>query len=73
MSTSPAWVVTTQSETMGIGPNGLAGPGVRVGFQLADGTAASVFVPDSQYTPDNVKALIAARAATVTAIKGLAP
>jgi hypothetical protein len=74
MSTSgPAWTVTTQSETMGIGPNGQATRGVSVGFKLADGTTASVFVPDAQYTPDAVRAAIAERAAAFGAVKGLTP
>ena len=69
----PAWVVTTQSETMGIGPSGQATRGVNVGFRLADGTNGSVFVPDAQYTPDQVKAAIMARAEAFGAVKGLTP
>lgn len=68
---TPAWRVTTQVETMGIGPSGQATRGVSVGFTLADGTAGSVFVPDAQYNPDTVRAAIQARAAAFGAVKGL--
>jgi hypothetical protein len=71
--TGPAWTVISQSETMGIGPNGGAGSGVKVTFRLADGTTGSVFVPDAQYTAENVKAAISARVDVLTAVKGLAP
>jgi hypothetical protein len=73
MAQLPAWSVTTQSEGMGIGANGLATRGVTVGFTTPDGTAGSVFVPESQYNADNVRALIVARVATLEAVKGLAP
>lgn len=73
MPTLPAWSVTTQTETMGLGPNGLATKGVSVGFSTPDGTVGSVFVPEAQYNPDNVRALIVARVATLEAVKGLTP
>lgn len=66
-----AWTVISQTETMGIGPTGSAGSGVKVTFRTADGTVGSVFVPDAQYTAENVKAAIAARVAAFDAVKGL--
>lgn len=69
----PVWTVISQGETMGIGPSGTAGSGMKVTFRLDDGTTASVFVPDAQYTADNVKAAIAAKAATLASVKGLTP
>lgn len=69
----PAWTVISQSETMGISPTGGAGSGVKVSFRLADGTVGSVFLPDAQYTAENVKAAIAARVAVLTSVKGLTP
>ena len=71
--TGPAWTVISQVETMGIGPTGTAGSGVKVSFRTIDGTTASVFVPDAQYTADNVKSAIAARVATLAEVKGLTP
>jgi len=69
----PAWTVISQSETMGIGANGIAGSGMKVVFRLADGTVGSVFVPDAQYTAENAKAAIVARVAALQAVKGLTP
>ena len=69
--TGPAWTVISQSETMGIGPTGVAGSGVKVSFRLTDGTVGSVFVPDAQYNADSVRAAIAARVDVLQAVKGL--
>lgn len=71
--TDPAWTVISQAETMGITPTGAAGSGIKVTFRLADGTTGSVFVPDAQYTAENVRAAILARVAVLQAVKGLAP
>jgi len=70
---TPAWSVISQAETMGIGPTGTAGSGVKVTFRLSDGTTGSVFVPDAQYTPEQVKAAITARVGAFQAVKGLTP
>lgn len=69
----PAWTVISQSETMGIGPTGTAGSGVKVTFRTVDGTTGSVFVPDAQYTAENVRAAILARVAVLESVKGLTP
>jgi len=70
---TPAWTVISQSETMGIGPSGAAGSGVKVTFRLADGTTGSVFVPDAQFNAENVRAAITARVAVIESVKGLVP
>lgn len=72
-ATGPAWTVISQVETMGIGPTGTAGSGVKVTFRTMDGTTGSVFVPDAQYNADTVKAAIIAKAATLAEVKGLTP
>lgn len=69
----PAWTVISQAETMGIGPTGVAGSGVKVTFRTLDGTTGSVFVPDAMYTADNVKAAISDRVAVLASVKGLTP
>lgn len=68
---SPSWTVKTQVESMGLGPNGGAVKGVTVGFALSDGTAGTVFVPEAQFTADNVRAAIAAKVEVLQAVKGL--
>lgn len=70
---TPAWSVISQAETMGIGPTGTAGSGVKVTFRLADGTTGSVFVPDAQFNAENVRAAITARVGVLESVKGLAP
>lgn len=72
MTDIPArWKVVSQVPTTGQDSNGQFVRGRNVNYQLADGTTGSVFVPNASYTPDAVKAAIAADAATVAAIAGL--
>lgn len=59
------WHVESQVETMGLDPSGKAVEGVKVGFQTGKGVHASVFIPKDRYTPDNVRAAIAASAAAI--------
>lgn len=66
-----SWQVTAQSETTGLTPSGTPAKGVNVTFKTADGTSGSVFIPDANYTADNVKAAIAERVAAFDAVKGL--
>ena len=65
------WEVTGQQETTGMNDAGQFVPGVRVSFRLKDGAAGSVFVPEAQYSPDRVAALVAVRAAKMLAVSGL--
>lgn len=67
----PQWTVTSQTEATIINAAGNAVDVMRVSFQLADGTQASVNVPLSAYTADNVKAAIAAKADTLAAVNDL--
>lgn len=68
----PHWRVTGQQETNRTDATGRFVSGVLVAFTIDNGVAGSVFVPDAQYTPDNVKQLIAARVAQLTGVANLA-
>jgi len=67
----PAWVVTSQVETVDLGPTGNFQPGVRVSFRTRSGAIGSVFVPTDGYTVERVREAIAARAATLETVAGL--
>jgi hypothetical protein len=68
---TPAWRVTSQQESTQPGANGTYTKGVIVSFALVTGEQGSVFVPQTQYNPDNVRAMIAAKAATLAAVSAL--
>lgn len=70
-TTPPAWTVTQQQETTDVGPAGGYVAGVRVTFRTAGNVVGSVFVPEADYTPDRVKAAIAAKAAAMAAVGAL--
>ena len=65
------WSVLSQNETSQVTPDGRVETGVTVRFQTTQGTVASVFIPDLQYTADNVRAAIAARAEAIGAVGNL--
>lgn len=62
------WTVLSQNENSQVTPDGRVETGVTVRFQTDAGTVASVFVPDYRYTPENVRAAIAARAEALGAV-----
>lgn len=64
--------VTAQTEATKIGTNGQAQQVMTVTFRLADGTVGSVDVPVGAYTVDNVRAMIAAKAAILDAVNQIA-
>lgn len=66
------WRVTSQQEGQGLGPAGTYTKGVFVYFALDSGEQGSVFVPAAQYTTDNVRQLVQARADQMREISGLA-
>lgn len=57
-----AWRVTGQQETLRPGPGGQVAEGVVVSFTTAKGVQSSVFIPKAMYSPQNVRAAIAAQA-----------
>lgn len=65
------WQVLSQNEDSQVTPDGRVERGVTVRFQTDGGTVASVFVPDFQYTPDQVRAAISARANQIGAVANL--
>lgn len=65
------WRVTDQVPTTEQTPSGRAERGMRVSFMTGKGVSGSVFIPESQYTPDNVRAAIAAQAALIDQVHAL--
>lgn len=70
-NSDPGWTVNGQQETTDLGPNGQFAHGFRVSFTTRAGHQGSVFVPDNQYAPDMVRALIAQRAQAMDAVGSL--
>ena len=65
------WQVTGQSPTTVPSPSGTVERGMNVTFRTSTGVLSTVFVPDSMYTPDNVKNIIAQKAAVLDQVSGL--
>lgn len=65
------WYVLSQTEVVQPTTQGRLMSGVKVTFQLSTGETGSVFVPDSDYTLDNVQAAIQARVALLAGVGGL--
>ena len=66
-----AWQVTGQAEVTEQGPNGTFVPGMRVSFRTGGGHAGSVFIPNSQYNLNQVRAAVAGQAALLDAVGAL--
>jgi len=66
---APGTYVTGQQEQVGLNSRGQAENGYRVSFTTGGGVDGSVFVPISQYTPDNVKAAIVAHASQLDQVQ----
>jgi hypothetical protein len=74
MATVPdgkAWVVTGQTRTVAADASNNVGPGWNVSYLTAGGTAGTVFVPDTQYTPSGVAALVGDLAGRNDSINGM--
>jgi hypothetical protein len=63
--------VTTQQLSSGQDANGNFVRGRNITYQLTDGTTGMVFVANTAYTPDSVKAAIVADAEKVAGVAGL--
>lgn len=70
-SPSTGWQVTGQQPTTQVNDVGTVQQGIKVQFRTGNGTAGSIFVPMAQYTPDNVRALIAGQAAIIDQVDAL--
>lgn len=71
MTPGGGWEVTGQVEGVKPDNTGKFVAGVTVSFHTNTGQTGSVFIPDTQYTPENVKRLVAAKADMMTAVAGL--
>lgn len=65
------WYVTAQQETSRPIAGGQVARGVLITFALQNGQQGTVFVDEAHYNPDYVRAAIADKAATMTAIGNL--
>lgn len=68
---APHWRVTASQEQQAPGAAGTYTKGRQIFFQLDSGPSGSVFVPNDQLSPDNVRAAIAAAASTLQAVHDL--
>lgn len=68
---APTWEITSQQERTQPGADGRLVSGVVVGFRTAAGNMGTVFVPDSQYNPNEVARMVAARAAVMDGVSNL--
>ncbi len=65
---SPLWVITGQREANRLNPQGQYVAGIIITFQTRSGVMGSVFVPDAQYTEQNVRNAISDRVASLEAV-----
>ena len=65
------WTVVQQTQQSQRQPNGTFANGWTVTFQTGKGTQGSVFIPDNQYTPENVYQAIAAKVAIMAGVANL--
>jgi hypothetical protein len=63
--------ITDQVPGTEIDPTGRPARGVRIHFLVGETTPGSVFVAENRYTPANVQAEVAAKAATIAAVAKL--
>lgn len=68
---SQGWRVVSQQETLAPAASGTFTRGIQVFFVTARGNTASVFLPESQYSADNVRAAIAAKVANLDGVSDL--
>ena len=66
-----SWQVTGQTEYTQVQSSGPPVNGMKVFYTTGKGHSASVFIPMSQYTPANVRAVISAQAANLDQIGSL--
>lgn len=57
--------ITGQTPSAGIGEGNKPGTGFEVNFQTALGNNGRVFIPTAQFTPDNVRNIVAQQAAAL--------
>jgi len=67
----PQWTVTTQQEVTQPDATGRYVQGVKVGFQTVEGILGSVFIPDAQYSAQNVQQAVQARVDQMRSVQTL--
>lgn len=67
---APLATITSQTESMEMGPDGQIVGGYRVGFRTAKGVAATVFVPKTGYSAQLALAAVKEAATTLDAVQG---
>lgn len=65
------WSVTAQQQQTAQDSTGNYVAGVKVTFVTGSGLSGSVFVPESQYNAETVRAMVAARVEAMAAIAAL--
>lgn len=70
-TTGSGWSVESQIETTQIVGQGQVVQGMNVSFITGKGVRGTVFVPDTMYSPDTVRTMIAAKAAQLDAVADL--
>lgn len=69
--TNSGWIITGQTEQTQMGRAGNFVPGFVVYFTTANGHSGSIFVENSRYTPENVKADVNLRADMMDSVGSL--
>lgn len=68
---APTWTVTGQIPRTRVNTANQVEEGYDVGFTTGEGHTGTVFVPEARYNRDNVRALIAAKAALLDSVGAL--
>lgn len=65
------WSIVGQTPKTGQNSQGIYVPGIQISFVTGSGQPGNVWVPDTDYNLDTVRALVMAKVATIDAIQGL--
>jgi hypothetical protein len=65
------WTITSQAQTTQPDATGKFATGVLIHFATQKGNQGSVFVPEAGYNPQNVAAMVQAKADTMDAVSAL--
>lgn len=68
---APNWTVVNQIQQGGMNSAGQYVTGWLVTFRTRSGAEGNVHIPDSEYTPDIVRARVSEKAAQLNAISGM--
>ena len=71
MDSGVSWKVVSQSETSAQLPDGTFGSGIKVTFQMSNGTVGSVFLAHATYNRENVMKAIQGKVASMTEVQNL--